>query len=128
MKRLILILVVLMCGSISFAQQSGSKQKQPEKEKTKLLQSLNLDSWNLAIRRSDPQVQEEVKVEAEEYPGLSIDVQTPVESLGVYHPYTKQELQAYSDLLTDYTLTDYQASGTARPHKHTPLFRVSVPD
>ena len=128
MKRLILILVVLMCGSITFAQQSDSKQKQPEKKKTKLLQSLNLDSWNLAIRRSDPQVQEEVKVEAEEYPGLSIDVQTPVESLGVYHPYTRQELQAYSDLLTDYTLTDYQASGTARPHKHTPLFRVSVPD
>jgi hypothetical protein len=128
MKRLILILIFLVCGSISFAQQSGSKQKEPEKKKTKLLQSLSLDSWNLAIRRSDPQVQEEVKVEAEEYPGLSMDIQTPVESMGVYHPYSKQELRAYSDLITDYTLTDYQASGTARPHKHTPLFQVRVPD
>jgi hypothetical protein len=128
MRRFILILVILVFASFGFAQQNSAKEKKADKEKTKLLQSLNLDTWNLAIRRSDPQVQEEVKVEAEEYPGLSIDVQTPVESMGIYHPYTKQELQAYSDLITDYTLTDYQASGTARPHKHTPLFQVRVPD
>jgi hypothetical protein len=127
MKGLVLVLIMVF-ASFSFAQQNSTEQKKSEKEKSKLLQPLNLDTWNLAIRRSDPQVQEEVKVEAEEYPGLSMDFQSPVESLGIYHPYTKQDLQAYSDLLTDYTLTDYQASGTARPHKHTPLFRVRVPD
>src|SRR5262245_54897512 len=100
MKRLVLVLILAL-ASFCFAQQNSTEEKKSEKEKAKLLQSLNLEKWNLAIQRSDPQVQEEVKVEAEEYPGLNIEVRTPIESLTVYHPYSKQELRAYSDLITN---------------------------
>ena len=127
MKHAILILILCSCASLTFARPNDSEKK-TEEEKPKLLESLNLDSWNLSIKHSEPQVQEEVRVEAEEYPGLNVSFESPAESLGGYKPYTKQELQAYSDLITDYTLTDYQASGTARPHKPGRLFGVRAPD
>jgi len=119
MKRAILILVLMVCSLPAFAE-----QKEKKEQKTKLLESLNLNDWNLEIKKSEAQVQEEVSVEADEYPGLNISVSTPVESLGIYKPYTKQELRAYSDLLTDYNLNLYDASGTARPHNPGRLFQV----
>jgi hypothetical protein len=127
MKRVILALMLSIGVTITFAQQSDTK-KEVEEKKGKLLESLNLDSLNLNIQRPEAQIQEQVKVEAEDYPGLNVTIESPAESLGAYKPYTRQELRAYSDLITDYTLSYRDASGTARPHRPGKLFQVGVPD
>jgi hypothetical protein len=127
MKRaFLLVFICLFLASPSFARQD-QKQEKPD-EKRKLIESLNLDSLDLAIQARDAQVQEQVSVEAEEYPGLNMSIESPASALSTYKPYTKQELQAYSDLLVDYSLLDYDRSETARPHKPARLFRVTVPD
>jgi hypothetical protein len=126
MKRaFLLVFICLFATSPSFARQEQEKQ---DEKRQKLIESLNLDSLDLAIQARDAQVQEQVSVEAEEYPGLNMRIESPASSLSSYKPYTKQELQAYSDLLVDYSLLDYDRSETARPHKPARLFRVTVPD
>jgi len=128
MKRLFLILICCLLSASVFAQQEDkTKQQQPEAKKGKLLESLNLDALTLKVQKFDTPIQEQVSVEAERYPGLEISIQNPAESLGAYKPYTKQELQAYSDLLTDYHLTNYDTTGTARAHKPGTLVSVPVP-
>ena len=126
-RAILLVFICLLTSSSSFTQTEGD-QKQENDKKRKLIQSLSLDSLDLAIQTRDVQVQEQVSVEAEEYPGLNMAIETPASSLRSYKPYTKQELQAYSDLLVDFSLLDYDRSETARPHKPARLFRVTVPD
>ena len=128
MKYAILILGLFLTATLTFAQEGDTKKREGGEQKLKLLESLNLDAFNLSMKGPVPQMQEEVKVEAEEYPGLNVSVDSPAASLSVYKPYTRQELQAYSDLLTDYQLTSYNTTGTARPHKPGRLVQVSVPD
>ena len=127
MKTAFLLLFLSFFASWSFAQQNDEK-KQAEKKEQKLLQSINLDSLDLRLKRREVRVQEQVSVEAPDYPGLDVSVETPARGMANYKPYTKQELQAYSDLLVDYSLNDYDRSETARPHKQYRLFRVTVPD
>ena len=127
MKQTFLFVLLCFVASYSFAQEQTTDQKKDKKER-KLIESLSVDSLNLAIQKPETQVQEEVSVEAEEYPGLNIDVQSPAASLTNYKPFTKQELQAYSDLLTDFSLLDYDRSETARPHKPARLIRTTIPD
>jgi|GEM_PF-3118648 len=128
MKYAILILMLCIAATLTFAQESDTIQKKTGEEKGKLLESLNLDSLNLNIKVPAPQLQEEVKVEADDYPGLDVSVESPAASMGGYKPYTRQELQAYSDLITDYKLTSYNTTGTARPQKPSRLFQAGVPD
>jgi hypothetical protein len=128
MKRFFLILICCLVTAFAFAQQDDKANQQPEPKKGKLLESLNLDELSLKVQRPDTQIQEQVSVEADRYPGLEISIQNPVESLGGYKPYTKQELQAYSDLITDYHLTSYNTTGTARPHKANNLVQVPLGD
>jgi hypothetical protein len=125
MKLAVLPFLILCTASLSFAQED--KKENPDEKKGKLIQSLNLDSLDLAIQPRDTQVQVQVEVAAEEYPGLNMDVESPAASMEGYKPYTKRELQAYSDLLLDYSLTDYDRSETARPHKPARLFRTTLP-
>jgi hypothetical protein len=127
MKKAFLLLFILCFAPFALGQEEAG-QKKPEDKDRKLIRSLNLDSLDLAIPVRDAQVQEEVSVEAEEYPGLNISVESPANSMRNYKPFTKQELQAYSDLLVDYSLADYDRSETARPHKPSRLFRTTVPD
>ena len=127
MKHAFLLVFIWLLASSSFAQ-SGEDQTKEDDKRRKLIQSLSLDSLDLAIQTRDAQVQEQVSVEAEEYPGLNMAVESPASSLRSYKPYTKQELNAYSDLLVDFSLLDYDRSETARPQKPARLFRVTVPD
>ena len=128
MKRLFLILICCLLTASVFGQQEEKKKDEPEAKKGKLLDSLNLDALSLKVQHRDTPIQEQVSVEADRYPGLEFSIQNPVESLGGYKPYTRQELQAYSDLITDYSLTNYDASGTARPHKPGKLVQVPLGD
>jgi ABC-type transporter MlaC component len=127
MKTAFLLLFISFFASWSFAQQDDKKKQAKEKE-TKLLQNINVDSLELNLKRREVRVQEQVSVEAPDYPGLEVSVENPARGLANYKPYTKQELQAYSDLLVDYHLTNYDRSETARPHKQHRIFRVTVPD
>ncbi|MCI0412219.1 hypothetical protein L0222_05370 [bacterium] len=127
MKTAFLLLFLSFFASWSFAQQNDEKKQADEKER-KLIHSINLDSLDLSLKRRELHVQEQVSVEAPEYPGLEVSVESPASGLTTYKPYTKQELQAYSDLLTDYSLNDYDRTETARPHKKGRLFRVAVPE
>ena len=128
MKRaILLVFICLLASSSSFAQTEEDQTTENEK-KRKLIESLSLDSLDLAIQSRDVQVQEQVSVQAEEYPGLNMTIESPASALTSYKPYTRQELQAYSDLLVDFSLLDYDRSETARPHKPARLFRVTVPD
>ena len=121
-----LFLLFCFLASAVFAEDTGKKKESEEKEQPKLLNNLDLNSMNLGIKR-EAQIQEEVSVEAPEYPGLDISFQSPAESLTTYKPFTRQELQAYSDLLTDYHLADYDRSELARPHKPARLIRTTIP-
>jgi hypothetical protein len=128
MKQLILVLICCLVTLSGFAQQQEKQEKQePEQKKGKLLESLNLDDLSLKSQRPQSQIQEQVSVEADQYPGLDINIQNPVESLGSYKPFTKQELRAYSDLITDYKLTNYHTTGTARPQQPGRLFQLRLP-
>jgi hypothetical protein len=127
MKTALLLLLISFFASWSFAQQDDKKKEAKEKE-PKLLQNVNVDSLNLNLKRREVRVQEEVSVEAPDYPGLEVSIESPASGLTNYKPYTKQELQAYSDLLVDYHLNDYDRSETARPHKQGRIFRVTVPE
>ena len=127
MKTAFLLLFLTLFASLSVAQQSD-KKKQPAEKERKLLQTITVDSLDLNLKReTQVQVQEEVSVEADQFPGLEISSETPARSLSSYKPYTKEELQAYSDLLVDYSLTDYDRTETARPHKKGRIFRTTVP-
>jgi hypothetical protein len=127
MKIAFLFLFISLFASWSFAQQDDKKKAAKQKE-PKLLQNVNVDSFDLNLKRREVRVQEQVSVEAPDYPGLEMSVDSPAQGLTTYKPYTKQELQAYSDLLVDYSLQDYDRTETARPHKKGRLFRVTVPD
>ena len=94
----LLVFIYLLASSSSFAQ-SGEDQTKEDDKRRKLIQSLSLDSLDLAIQTRDAQVQEQVSVEAREYPGLNMAVESPASSLRRYKPYTKQELHAYSTSL-----------------------------
>jgi hypothetical protein len=128
MKRAFLLaFICLFVSSFSSFAQTTEDQKQQDEKRRKLIRSLSLDSLDLAIQTQETDVQEQVSVEAEEYPGLNMDFESPAKALRSYKPYTKQELQAYSDLLVDYSLLDYDRSETARPHKPARLFRTTIP-
>jgi hypothetical protein len=127
MTRFFLILICFLLSAALFAQSDDKSKQHPQEKKGKLLESLNLDDLSLKVHHPDTPIQEQVKVEAEQYPGLEISLENPVESLAGYKPFTKQELRAYSDLLTDYNLTNYGTTGTARPHKPGKLMEVPVP-
>ena len=123
MNRIYILVFVFLMASWSFAQQADDKEKSEKKPRR-----LILDSQNYKPEATQPQMQTQVEVEAEEYPGLNITFENPAASMSSYKPFTKQELRAYSDLLLDYKLTDYDRTETARPHKPARLFSVSVPD
>lgn len=127
MKTAFLLLFIFLFASWSLAQQDNKKKEAKEK-KPKLLQNVSVDSLDLNLKRREVRVQEQVSVEADDYPGLEVSVESPARGLANYKPYTKQELQAYSDLLVDYHLAGYDRSETARPHKQHRIFRVTVPD
>jgi hypothetical protein len=128
LKTAFLLLFITFFASWSFAQQDDEKKQANDDKDRKLLQNINADSLDLTLKRKDVRVQEQVSVEAPDYPGLDVSVESPASGLASYKPYTKQELQAYSDLLVDYSLTDYDRTETARPHKKGRLFRATVPD
>ena len=126
MRHALLFLFIGFFASVAVAQNVEEKKKPEEKEK-KIIHGLNVNTMDLEIRTQDALVQEQISVEAPEYPGLNIDIDNPVELLRAYKPFTKQELQAYSDLLTDFHLLDYDRSETARPHKPARLIRTTIP-
>ena len=126
MKTAFLLLFLSLFASWSIAEEA--EKKQPAEKERKLLQSVNVDSFDLNLKRREIQVQEQVAVEADDFPGLEFSAGTPASDLTGYKPYTKEELQAYSDLLVDYSLTDYDRTETARPHKKGRIFRATVPD
>jgi hypothetical protein len=126
MKRALLLLLLCLFAASAYSQQNSDQDKKEPKKERKLLQSLNLDELTLKVNAPQPAVQEEVNVEAPDYPGLDVSFETPANSLTSYKPYTKQELQAYSDLVHDFSLQNYDRSETARPHKPGRLFSSTI--
>ncbi len=125
MKNVFFLLFICCFATATFGQEDKDKKTSNEKERKIIL---HVNTQDLALQAPEAQLQEQVDVQADEFPGLNVNFDNPAISMQSYKPYTKRELQAYSDLLLDYKLTDFDRTETARPHKSGRIFQVSVPD